>query len=111
MKVCNREFSRVVTDHVRPCHVLFMPVLAHHAWATRLVRYTAISESRAAGNLRVRYLNYRCKSVFRRDRSSESTTSTMSTRVTSGVCAYGYVRLLPTKMAPWQQLLHARDVK
>ena len=70
----NREFSRVVTDHMRPCHVPFMPVLARHAWSTRLVRYTAISESRAAGNLRVQYLNYRCKSVFRRDRSSESTT-------------------------------------
>ena len=71
---CNREFSCVVTDHVHPCHVPFMPVLAHHAWATRMARYTAISESRAAGNLRVQYLNYRCKSVFRRDRSSESTT-------------------------------------
>ena len=57
-----------------PCHVPFMPVLAHHAWATRLVRYTAISETRATGNLRVQYLNYRCKSIFRRDRSSESAT-------------------------------------
>ena len=106
-----RAFSCVVTDHVHPCHVPFMPVLAHHAWATRVARYTAISESRAAGNLRVQYLNYRCKLVFRRDGSSESTTYTTSTRVTSGLYAYGYVRLLPTKMAPWQQLLHARDVK
>ena len=59
---------------VCPYHVPFMPVLAHHAWATRLARYTAISETRAAGNLHVQYLNYRCKSVFRQDRSSESAT-------------------------------------
>ena len=65
---CHRSRAPAVC----PRQVLFMPVLAHHAWATRLVRYTAISETRAAGNLRVQYLNYRCKSVFRRDRSSES---------------------------------------
>ena len=38
---------------VYPCHVPFMPVFAHFAWASELARYTAISETRAAGNLRV----------------------------------------------------------
>ena len=54
-------------------------VYAQFAWVTRLVRYTmdihgytAISETRAAGNLRVQYLNYRCESVFRQNKLSES---------------------------------------
>ena len=32
-----RHRSRALA--ICPCHVPFMPVLAHHAWATRLVRY------------------------------------------------------------------------
>ena len=35
------------------------------------LRYTASSETRAAGNLRVQYLNYHCESVFRQDKSNE----------------------------------------
>ena len=38
---------------VYPCHVLFMPVFAHLEWVSGLARHTAISETRAAGNLRV----------------------------------------------------------
>ncbi len=60
---------------VYPCNVPFMPVFAQLAWATGscgLARYTAISETRAAGNLRVQDLDYRCESVFRRDKLSES---------------------------------------
>ena len=62
-----------------------MPVFAQLAWATRYARYTVISETRAAGNLHVQYLNYRCESVFRRDKLSESAVLTTSTRVTSGL--------------------------
>ena len=74
---------------VYPCHVPFMPVLAHRECATRMARYTAISETRAAGNLCVQCLNYRCESVFRRDKLSESAVYTASMRVTSGLHAYG----------------------
>ena len=51
------------------------PVFAQLARATRFARlYTATSETGDAENLRVQYLNYRCKSVFRGDKVSESAT-------------------------------------
>ena len=53
---------RLRAPTVCPCHVPFMPVLAHQAWVTRLARYTAILETRDAGNLCIQYLKYRCKS-------------------------------------------------
>ena len=55
--------------------------LAQLAWATGLARYTA----RAAENLRAQNLDYRCESVFRRDKLSDSAVLTTSTRVTSGL--------------------------
>ena len=85
----------------------FLPTMC----GPRLACYTAISETRAAGNLLVQCLSYHCESVFRWDELSESAVYTASMRVTSGLYAYGYVHLLPTKMAPWQQLLHAQDVR
>ena len=70
----NRVFTcrhRSPAPAVYPCHVPFMPVFAQLAWPTELACYTVISETRAAGNLRVQYLDYRCESVFRRDKLSE----------------------------------------
>ena len=55
--------------------------LAQLAWATGLACYTA----RAAENLRAQNLDYRCESVFRRDKLSDSAVLTTSTRVTSGL--------------------------
>ena len=46
------------------CHSVCAPL----AWATGLACYTA----KAAENLRVQYLDYRCESVFRRDKLSDS---------------------------------------
>ena len=65
---CHRSRAPAVC----PYHVPFMPVFAQLVLATRWARYTAISETRADGNLRVQYFNYRCESVFRQDKLSES---------------------------------------
>jgi len=48
-----------VATSLHPCYIPFMLIFAHHAWASSMARYTAISESRAAGNLHVQYFNYR----------------------------------------------------
>ena len=80
MHEVNREFLRDVTPPVLPT---MRGVINMEA---RLARYTAISEIRAAWNVHVHCLDYRCESAFRwRDKLSESAVYTMSMTSTSSL--------------------------